>query len=80
MSEQTLKRIFGALAVLLVLWGISALISSRGGRGRRRLHRRDPGHVVEHRLVLGPDEHLYDLVRDDPDDGAFVAGQSQDEG
>ena len=34
MSEQTLKKIFGALGVLIVLWGISALISSRGGRGR----------------------------------------------
>ncbi len=33
MSEQTLKRIFGAFAVLLVLWGISAVISSRSGRG-----------------------------------------------
>jgi hypothetical protein len=33
MSEQTLKRIFGAFAVLVVLWGISAVFSSRGGRG-----------------------------------------------
>lgn len=34
MSKKTLKNIFGALGILLVLWAISALISSRGGRGR----------------------------------------------
>lgn len=34
MSEQTLKRIFVALGVLVVLWALSALLSGRGGGGR----------------------------------------------
>ena len=33
MSEQTLKRIFGALGVLVVLWLISTLLAGRGGTG-----------------------------------------------
>ncbi len=36
MSEQTLKRILGALGVLLVLWLGSVLISGRGGGGSAR--------------------------------------------
>lgn len=34
MSQQTLKRIFIALGVLVVLWALSALLSGRGGGGR----------------------------------------------
>ena len=33
MSEQTLKRILGALGILVVLWLISTLLSGRGGGG-----------------------------------------------
>ena len=33
MSEQTLKRILGALGILVVMWLISTLLSGRGGGG-----------------------------------------------
>ena len=33
MSEQTLKRILGALGILVVIWIISTLLSGRGGGG-----------------------------------------------
>ncbi len=33
MSDQTLKRIFGALAILVMLWVGSVLLSGRGGEG-----------------------------------------------
>ena len=34
--------------------GASQRTSCRGGRGRRGIHRRHPGHVAVHRSVLGP--------------------------
>ena len=36
MSEQTLKRILVTLGVLVLLWGISSLLSGRGGGGTSR--------------------------------------------
>ena len=36
MSEQTLKRILVTLGALVVLWGISSLLSGRGGGGTSR--------------------------------------------
>jgi hypothetical protein len=61
MSEQTLKRILGALGVLVVLWLGSALLSGRGGGGSAGdggvaslLERLDESTVSAVRIV-GPD-------------------------